>query len=48
MGYKDAFLETDVGVKKALQPHTSKEILKMAEAWRPWRSYAAINLWNTL
>ena len=48
MGYQDAFLETDAGVKKALQPYTSKELLKMAEAWRPWRSYAIINLWNTL
>ncbi|MBA2938962.1 helix-turn-helix domain-containing protein [Paenibacillus sp. CGMCC 1.16610] len=48
MEWPDAFLETDAGVKKALQPYTSKELLKMAEAWRPWRSYATINLWNSL
>ena len=48
MGWPDAFLETDVGVKKALAPSTTKEMLKMAEAWRPWRSYATINLWNSL
>ena len=48
MEWPDAFLETDVGVKKALETYTSKELLKMAEAWRPWRSYATINLWNTL
>ncbi|MFP3153184.1 helix-turn-helix domain-containing protein [Lachnospiraceae bacterium ZAX-1] len=48
MEWPDAFLETDVGVKKALAPHTSKELLEMAEAWRPWRSYATINLWNSL
>jgi AraC family transcriptional regulator of adaptative response / DNA-3-methyladenine glycosylase II len=48
MEWPDAFLETDAGVKKALQPHTSKELLKIAEAWRPWRSYATVNLWNTL
>ncbi len=48
MEWPDAFLETDAGVKKALQPCTSKELLKMAEAWRPWRSYATVNLWNTL
>ncbi|QHQ61491.1 helix-turn-helix domain-containing protein [Anaerocolumna sedimenticola] len=48
MEWPDAFLETDVGVKKALQPFTSKELLEMSEAWRPWRSYATINLWNTL
>ncbi|MDL2263876.1 helix-turn-helix domain-containing protein [Synergistaceae bacterium OttesenSCG-928-I11] len=48
MEWPDAFLETDAGVKKALQPHTPKELLRMAEAWRPWRSYATVNLWNTL
>lgn len=48
MEWPDAFLETDVGVKKAFPAYTSKELLKMAEAWRPWRSYATINLWNTL
>ncbi|MDR2157271.1 MAG: helix-turn-helix domain-containing protein [Clostridiales Family XIII bacterium] len=48
IGWTDAFLETDAGVKKALQPLTSKEPLKRAEAWRPWRSYAVVNLWNAL
>lgn len=48
MAWPDAFLETDAGVKKALGAGTPKELLKMAEAWRPWRSYATINLWNTL
>ena len=48
MGWPDAFLETDAGVKKALPGYTSKELLNMAEAWRPWRSYATINLWNTV
>ncbi len=48
MEWPDAFLETDAGVKKALAPYTPQELLKMAEAWRPWRSYATINLWNTL
>lgn len=48
MEWPDAFPHTDVGVKKALPSHTSKELLKIAEAWRPWRSYATVNLWNTL
>lgn len=48
MEWPDAFLETDAGVKKALHPYTSKELLTMSEAWRPWRSYATVNLWNTL
>jgi len=27
---------------------SEKEILAMAEAWRPWRSYAAMHLWRSL
>lgn len=48
MSWPDAFPHTDYGVKKALAPSTEGEILQMAEAWRPWRSYATINLWNSL
>lgn len=47
LGYPDAFLETDAGVKKAL-PYPKKELLQLAETWRPWRSYATVNLWHTL
>ncbi len=48
LGYTDAFPETDYGIKKALAPRTRKEILTLAENWRPWRGYAAMSLWNTL
>ena len=48
MEWTDAFLETDAGIKKALEPYSAKELLEIAEAWRPWRSYATINLWNSL
>lgn len=48
MKWTDSFLETDVGIKKALEGYSPKELLEMAEAWRPWRSYATINLWNSL
>lgn len=48
LGWVDAFPHTDLGVKKALAPLSEKEILKAAEAWRPWRGYATINLWNSL
>ena len=44
----DAFPHTDYGVKKALAGMTAGEILAEAEKWRPWRSYATINLWNSL
>ena len=48
MEWPDAFLETDAGVRRALPGYTSKELLAIAEAWRPWRSYATVNLWNAL
>ncbi|MDR2615683.1 MAG: hypothetical protein LBC28_03795 [Oscillospiraceae bacterium] len=48
MGYTDAFLETDYGVKKALAPRTAKELRSLAESWRPWRGYAVVNLLNSL
>lgn len=48
MEWPDAFLETDAGIKHALPGYSSKELLALAEAWRPWRSYATVNLWNTL
>ena len=47
-GWPDAFPYTDCGIKKALAPLSENEIRKLAEAWRPWRSYAAIHLWNSL
>lgn len=48
LSHPDAFLEGDVGVAHALPDLTPKERLAMAEAWRPWRSYAVIALWNSL
>lgn len=48
MAWPDAFLPTDYGVKKALMPRTPKQIVELANGWRPWRSYATVNLWNSL
>jgi AraC family transcriptional regulator of adaptative response / DNA-3-methyladenine glycosylase II len=46
----DAFPASDLGILRALerveQPMTKKRILALAEAWRPWRAYAAIYLWT--
>lgn len=47
MAWTDAFLETDIGIKNALPDSTSKELLKLSEQWRPWRSYAVISIWNS-
>lgn len=32
----------------ALPNHSPKELLALSESWRPWRSYATMNLWNSL
>ena len=48
LGSPDAFLETDAGIKHALPGLSPSERLRLAEQWRPWRSYATIALWNSL
>ena len=49
LGEPDAFPASDLGIMKALQMGdtrpTVKQVTKRAEAWRPWRAYAAIYLW---
>ena len=48
LGWPDAFPHTDYGVRKALSERSPQEILRMSQAWSPWRSYATILLWNSL
>ncbi|MDR2492301.1 MAG: helix-turn-helix domain-containing protein [Coriobacteriales bacterium] len=48
MEWPDAFMETDVGIRRALAPRSPHEILALSQAWRPWRSYATLSLWNSL
>lgn len=45
-GHPDAFPSTDLGIKKALDPLSKKEIEEVGETWRPWRSYATMSLWS--
>ena len=45
----DAFPAGDLGLRKAVSsgaPVSSRELRTMAEAWRPWRAYAAMLLWQ--
>jgi 3-methyladenine DNA glycosylase/8-oxoguanine DNA glycosylase len=42
----DAFPHTDLGIRKAMAMAPEREILARAEAWRPWRAYAAMLLWR--
>ena len=51
----DAFPSTDLGLLKGLNAiegrngrATSAELLRRAEAWRPWRAYAALLIWSSL
>ena len=48
----DAFPAADLGILIALgegdKKSTAKQALARAEAWRPWRAYAALLLWQSL
>jgi AraC family transcriptional regulator of adaptative response / DNA-3-methyladenine glycosylase II len=49
--YPDAFPAADLGLRKAVGAGvlaSTKETELRAEAWRPWRAYAAIALWKSL
>ena len=48
MNWPDAFLDTDYGVKKALEKLSIHEIAQLKTQCSPWGSYATINLWNSL
>ncbi|MGA7634993.1 MAG: AlkA N-terminal domain-containing protein [Terriglobales bacterium] len=42
----DAFPSSDLGLLHAIALASSRELERRAEAWRPWRAYAAMYLWN--
>jgi len=44
----DAFPAADLGVKKALAGASPKQAEARAEAWRPFRAYAVMHLWESL
>ncbi|WP_248732940.1 DNA-3-methyladenine glycosylase [Pseudomonas sp. MWU13-2517] len=49
----DAFASGDIGLINALAaleggPVSARQLLARAEAWRPWRAYAAQHLWTSL
>ncbi|MBI1397361.1 MAG: helix-turn-helix domain-containing protein [Betaproteobacteria bacterium] len=48
LGWPDAFPHTDYGVRKALGTTADREVLARAEAWRPWRAYAVMHLWQSI
>jgi len=48
LAWPDAFPHTDLGVMKALGEKDARRVLAAGEAWRPWRAYAVMHLWNSL
>lgn len=48
LAWPDAFPHTDYGVMKAMKLKDPKRVLAAAEAWRPWRAYAVMHLWQSL
>jgi AraC family transcriptional regulator of adaptative response / DNA-3-methyladenine glycosylase II len=52
LGDPDAFLPSDLGVRKAIcrLGHASdrQSVAAVAERWRPWRAYATQHLWASL
>jgi AraC family transcriptional regulator, regulatory protein of adaptative response / DNA-3-methyladenine glycosylase II len=46
--WPDAFPEGDLGLVKASGEISSRALRSAAEAWRPWRAYAAMYLWESL
>jgi AraC family transcriptional regulator of adaptative response / DNA-3-methyladenine glycosylase II len=50
LGHPDVFLPTDIGVRDALRRLglDPASAARLAESWRPWRSYAQLHLWQTL
>ena len=52
LGEPDAFPAADLGLRRALGngagPLAPARVAERAEAWRPWRAYAAMHLWTAL
>lgn len=46
LGEPDAFPSGDVALARALALDSGRELEQRAEAWRPWRAYAVMYLWN--
>ncbi len=42
----DAFPSGDIALMRGLAVDSARELEQRAEAWRPWRAYAAIYLWR--
>ena len=48
LAYPDAFPHSDLVLRQRLGVDRPQQVWQMAEAWRPWRAYAAMCLWTSL
>ncbi len=52
LGDPDAYPLGDAGLRRALEQHglalDRADERRLAESWRPWRSYATVHLWRSL
>jgi methylphosphotriester-DNA--protein-cysteine methyltransferase len=46
--WPDAFPAGDLGIRQALGGVSARDAAARSEAWRPWRAYAAQQLWQSL
>jgi AraC family transcriptional regulator of adaptative response / DNA-3-methyladenine glycosylase II len=46
--WPDAFPAADLGLRKALGISSVGQVQELSAAWRPWRAYAVMHLWNSL
>lgn len=46
LGWPDAFVDSDLVVKKAMGESSAARVRARSEAWRPWRAYAVMHLWR--
>lgn len=46
LGWPDAFIASDLVVRKQLAPLSVKQIEARSQVWRPWRAYAVMHLWH--
>jgi AraC family transcriptional regulator of adaptative response / DNA-3-methyladenine glycosylase II len=42
----DAFPAGDLGLIRGLNARGERDLERRSEAWRPWRAYAAMYVWN--
>jgi AraC family transcriptional regulator of adaptative response / DNA-3-methyladenine glycosylase II len=48
LAWPDAWPAGDIGLMNALGTRDPKQVMALAEPWRPWRAYALMRLWHHL